>query len=165
MRKIGRGLAGFLAAAILGGLPCSAAVPARLNPRERALLIRAIASSYPEEPYAAKVGMAAVVLRRMGKDGTTLAETVESLTAEGAFPEADRIAAAVDEDLYRITAKAADDALAGADPTFGALTFRPLRPAAEHSYDLRFDDRREDGIRSEKLAADCTTVIGGVGFR
>ena len=140
--------------------------PLDLDKRERALLCRAMAQSYPEEPYAAYVGMAAAVLNRMDRDGIGCAEAVAAMAAEGAFPGADRLAAAVEEKRYRLAGDAVEAALAGADPTSGAMHFLRFEGDAGWAADLNFNDEREDLEQSQILAqaADCPVLIGEVGF-
>ena len=137
-----------------------------LDRRERGLLCRVVAQSYPEEPYAALVGMAAVVLNRMDRDGIGCAEAVAAMAAEGAFPGADRLAAAVEEKRYRLAGDAVEAALSGADPTSGAMHFRRFEGNAGWAADLNFNDKREDREQSQILAqaSGCTVLIGGVGF-
>ena len=138
----------------------------QLDKRECALLCRAMAQSYPEEPYAALVGMAAVVLNRMDRDGIGCAEAVEAMAAEGAFPGMGRLAAAMEEKRYRLAGDAVEAALSGADPTSGAMHFRRFAGDAGWAADLNFNDEREDREQSQILsqASGCPVLIGGIGF-
>ena len=157
----------ILAALAIPAIPAQAIRERTLDGREKALLIRAIASSYPEAEYAAQVGMAAAALNRMDRCGIGLADAAEALAAEGAFPAWDQLAGEIGEKEIRIAENAVEAALAGADPTGGAVTFRRFEGDAGWETDLRFDDRREDTERAQirEAAEDYAVLIGGIGFR
>ncbi|MBQ3707596.1 MAG: cell wall hydrolase [Clostridia bacterium] len=136
----------------------------RLTARDRAYFASMLAANYGGDPYAAEVGIAALVLRRMRMPGypDSAAGVIAALRAEGEFllpPDTKK-----DPGRMRRARDAIRDAEAGMDPSGGALFFRSA-PALS-GFDLRFDDAREDAARreTERLLADCRVVCGRVGF-
>lgn len=141
------------------------------GPADRDYLVRAMAANYGEETYAAQVGIAAVVLRRMGTAGypDSAAGVIEGLRAEGEFtkyPACSRVGEDSPDDsrTLRIASDAVRDALRGADPAEGFLSFRTVRP--RRGFDLRFDDAREDESARQTLISlsECEVIIGNAGF-
>ncbi|MBO6052169.1 MAG: cell wall hydrolase [Clostridia bacterium] len=137
----------------------------RLTERDRAYLASMLAANYGGEPYAAQVGIAAVVLRRMHAAGypDSAAGVIAALASEGEFtkmpsPEGD-------PGRLRRARDAVRDALCGMDPSDGALVFHAA-PETE-GFDLRFDDAREDAAdrAAAAILADCRVVCGRIGFR
>ena len=137
----------------------------RLTERDGAFLASMLAANYGGEPYAAQVGIASVVLRRMRTAGfpDSAAGVIAAFAFEGEFTEPP--AAREDPGRLRRARDAVRDALRGMDPSDGATFFRSVEPAS--GFDLRFDDAREDaaGRVAERLLADCRVVCGRVGFR
>ena len=160
-----------------------------LSPADEILLSQTLAERCPDAPYAVRVAMAAVVLRRL-EPGSSLSEVLTRLEAEGAFGEPgpsepgrrgkpllslssalrrflrDRAVGRDKADrLAVLSLDAVRAAESGADPVPGALSFRcvPLPDGG----DLLFDDSREDGQRERigKELEDCDVIVGNVGFR
>jgi len=147
-------------AVILFAVPVSGA---ELSPADREYLIRAVSSSYPDVGFGGRVGICAVILRRMEDD--RFPDTAAEVTAyfgDGCFP----VFAEPDEKVRRLTEDALQLALDGADPTGGALYFTVLDDG-KPVYDLRFDNSGEKrhGRDIESAARHCTAVIDGIGFR
>ncbi|MBR5681358.1 MAG: cell wall hydrolase [Clostridia bacterium] len=137
----------------------------RLTERDRAYLASMLAANYGGEPYAAQVGIAAVVLRRMGETGypDSAAGVIAALASEGEFTKTP--SPLEDPGRLRRARDAVRDAQNGMDPSGGAMVFRSA-PAAS-GFDLRFDDAREDAAerKAAEILADCRVVCGRIGFR
>ncbi len=135
---------------------------AELSPRDRAYLIRAAASSYPDVGFGGRVGICAVILNRMDDDRfPDTAADVVAYFGDGCFASF----AEPDAKSRRLTEDALDMALSGADPTDGALYFSVLDDGSP-VYDLRFDNSGEKRLAQdvENAARHCTAVIDGIGF-
>ncbi len=101
-----------------------------LYPEDAAYLIRAVAEECAahDVSYAARVGIAAVVLNRI--EDSRYPDTAAAVLSTWESP---LFAAAPSPDIadpheYRLTEDACTTALAGADPTGGALHFEFLDP-------------------------------------
>lgn len=180
---------------LLGLLLPSAAGAVSLSPSDETVLARTLAEECPEVPYAARVGMAAAVLGRMGspEHPDSLRDVLAELEREGAFgsPEAERSRASVPGPsslfgvrrilsrlgdfirgrrekgprLYELSLHAVRAAEAGADPMDGALSFRVVRPS--RTPDFLFNDAGEDA-ESRRIGDELREyplIVGGVGFR
>ena len=155
--------------------------------REERFLADALAQRCGDVSFAARVGIAAVALRRMASPDfpDTAAQVLAGLEKEQAFgggkPRGgtgrlfERAAEGIlsliapdretREETGRLTRDAVRAAANGADPTEGALYFRIAEPPG--GWDLDFDDGREDA-EAERIArelADYPKIIGRVGFR
>lgn len=144
-------------AAVLCPLLCWAVAGTVLadTEQENELIIRAVATSYPEVDMGGRVALCAVILNRV--ENSAFPETVAGVIRgmDSGF-EADKLYETVDEKLYRITRDACLAARAGCDPTGGLLYFDRLptpslgenRPAFEENRDL----------------SEYRAVIGNLGF-
>ena len=149
----------FMLAALWFAVPVSGM---ELMPAEREYLIRGVAASYPDVGFGGRVGLCAVVLNRMEDDGfPDTAAGVIAYFGDGCFMKLDE----PDEKLRRLTEDALEMALAGADPTDGALYFTVLDDGSP-VYDMKFDNSGEKRIarQVEDAARYCTAVIDGIGF-
>ena len=135
---------------------------AELSPRDREYLIHAVASSYPDVGFGGRVGICAVVLRRIEDDRfpDTAAEVIMYF-GDGCFGDHHT----PDEKVLRLTRDALDMVFQGADPTVNALYFTILDDGAP-IYDLLFDNsgekQRDRAVGN--YARFCTAVIDGIGF-
>ena len=145
-----------------GTVPTEQTEEVRLTARDRAYLESMLAANYGGDSYAAEVGIAALVLRRMRTPGypDSAAGVIAALRAEGEFA----LPPKEEENALRRARDAVRDAACGMDPSGGALFFRSA-PALT-GFDLRFDDTREDAAArtAERMLADCRVVCGRVGF-
>ncbi|MBQ4353401.1 MAG: cell wall hydrolase [Clostridia bacterium] len=134
---------------------CLLAVPVCADSSEDELIIRAVASSYPDADFGAKTALCAVILNRMEDSGypDTAAGVIRAADS-GFDPLA--LASVRDEKILRITRDACRAARAGADPTGGLLGFEVLpKPTRK--------DNRADFSASLDLSK-YRVVMGGIGF-
>lgn len=123
---------------------------------ERELIEYELTVCYPDISLAERVGICAVILNRMENESypDTAVGVVESLRSQGEFI---RVPYLLDSDLankaYRMSCDALTQALDGADPTFGALSFRYEKP---HLRD--FGEKSEISLKTGEL------LIGDVIF-
>lgn len=143
-----------------------------LTSADRDYLIRAVASSFPDVSFAARVGIISVIMNRISSDGypDTAAGAIVSMSSSFAI---ERMSAKPDPKLRRITEDALEAVLAGARPVGDAVSFichdRAMKRnslAARLPLDLFFDNTSERSIKSEILTDlnSCTVIIDGIGF-
>ena len=103
-------------------------------PEDAAYLVRAMTQECAEHdiPYAARVGIAAVILNRVEDD--RYPDTAAAvLSAWDAFDASDpQLPLTIDNREYRLCMDAWKAAEAGADPTGGALHYEILDPTLVH---------------------------------
>lgn len=133
----------------------SAASAVGVNEVDAELIARAVATSYPEAEFGAKVGICAVILNRIGTYGypDTAAGVIRA--ADSGF-DADILAADVSEKSLRFAKDACLAAISGNDPTGGLLSFERLPTPT-----------RKDNLYDFANSLDLSkykVVIGGVGF-
>lgn len=132
---------------------------------ERELIIRAVASSYPDVDYAERVGICAVLLNRMASEDypNTAGGVIASFIAEGEFACFDGSAGHIAEKLLRLTSDALDCALNGADPSGGMMNFITADRLVEARgrVDFDFDDTYEDGVMRSKISGLRRRARGG----
>ena len=164
----------FILAAVLILVCAAVSYAVMVCEAEAEYLARAIAESYGGETFGVKVAISAVAVN-IKEAGLTdsLAGAVAILLADGEFNELGRWCDKLDGETYRICIDAVNAAVAGADPTGGAMNFSRLE--GKTKADLRFDDSREDEIErkmwreldrlSSEAGSEVTpTIIDGFGF-
>lgn len=151
----------------------SAVLPTHeLTAADRDYLVRAVASSFPEVSFAARVGIISVIINRVSSEGypDTAAGAIASMSSVFSL---ERISADPDPDIRRVTEDALGAVLAGARPVGDSTNFacheRALKGrglASRIPLDLFFDNTSEQAIRSEILESlsSCTVIIDGIGF-
>ena len=99
-------------------------VKASLLPHEREYLVNQLTLCYCDVDLSARVGICAVIFRRMAdpRYPDTAAGVIETLRNEGEFISRGQIP----DDSARLSADAVMMAESGADPTMGALCFRKI---------------------------------------
>ena len=119
------------------------------------IIIRAVASSYPEASLGAKTAICSVIRNRIASDGFGDC-AAEVIRAENSGFDAARLCCAVDAKNARITRDACTAAMKGADPTGGALYFEKLPEPSRKDNRVAFE--------AEMDVSKYTAVIGGFGF-
>jgi len=143
-----------------------------INPVDRDYLIKAVAASYPDVSFGARVAIAAVVVNRVKSPDypDTAAGAIVSL---GDMFNQVGSAKKISPEILRLTADAVDTVLAGADPTGGCTSFvcheRVMRGgeiSARTPLDLFFNDYSEENIKHDILTSMsyCKVIIDGIGF-
>ena len=110
-------------------------MPLILQPEDADYLVRAMTQECADQkiPYAARVGMTAVILNRMEDDHypDTAAAVLAAWDIFGLCPP-DPLPSPAYEQEYRLCTDAFRSAESGADPTGGALHFEILEPDVVH---------------------------------
>ncbi len=122
---------------------------------EDELIVRAVATSYPQADMGARVALCAVILNRLenGAFGESVAGIIMGLDS-GFDP--DKLCEEIDDKLYRITWDACKAARAGSDPTGGLLYFERLDGPGLGENHPAFLKKRDMGR--------YRVVIGDLGF-
>ena len=119
------------------------------------LIIRAVASCYPDAEFGTKTAICAVILNRVEAEG--FGNSVSAvIRAVGSGFDASLLCEKIEEKNLRITYDACVAALAGADPTNGLLYFEKLPEPEIDDNLVEFEEK----MNLEKYRA----VIGGYGF-
>ncbi len=169
MRK--RSFCAMLTAVAIACGMSSAVCAAVLSPEDEEFLVRSVAAEYGEMPYAARVGVIAVILNRVEAEDyprTAAGVILAYRNADGSPRFAERELAGVEEAdsrVWRMTRDACAAVLAGADITGGALNFEVIEEIPR-PLDLDFDDRGEEEY-ARALRERCKKyklVVDGVGF-
>lgn len=128
---------------------------AAVSDSDAELISRAVATSYPDIDFGARVGICAVILNRLESEKfPSNVSTV--ITAMDSGFNGTIIARQTDERIMRFSRDACNAALSGADPTGGALFFEQLpKPTRK--------DNRPDFADSLDLSK-YKVVVGTVGF-
>lgn len=122
---------------------------------ERELIEYELTVCYPDISLAERVGICAVILNRMKNESypDTAVGVVESLRSQGKLIMVSYLDSDLADKAYRMSCDALTQALDGADPTFGALSFRYEKP---HLRD--FGEKSEISLKTGEL------LIGDVIF-
>lgn len=165
----------FLTFILCCGYSVSAVTPTEpeLTSADRDYLVRAVASSFPDVSFAARVGIISVVINRITSEGypDTAAGAIASL--DGSFPLYRISSHRPDSKTLRITEDALEAVLAGGRPVGSCKSFvfheRALKGSglsARIPLDLFFDNSAERKMKKEILDTldSCSVIIDGVGF-
>ena len=154
--------------AVLMGTAAPSAVRAgEVKPEDAEFLVGSIAAEYGKLPYAARVGVVAVILNRMKAQAypDTAAGVISTYRNEDGSLRFRARRLAASERALRMTRDAYAAVASGADVTGGALNFEFV-DIDRGKLDLDFDDHGEDEHKRE-VAERCRKyklVIDGVGF-
>lgn len=122
---------------------------------ERELIEYELTVCYPDITFVERVGICAVILNRMKNESypDTAVGVVESLRSQVEFIPIKYSDSSKADKAYRMSRDALRQALDGADPTFGAISFRYEKP---HLRD--FGEKAEISLKPGEL------VLGSIIF-
>ena len=138
-----------------------------LSPEDAEFLVRSVAAEYGDMPYAARVGVVAVIMNRVESEeypGSATGVIVTYRNADGSLRFNKKSLQASDRAL-RMTQDAYTAVMSGADVTDGALNFEFIERVPV-KLDFDFDDHGEDEYAREmdRRCKKYKLVIDGVGF-
>lgn len=138
-----------------------------LSPEDAEFLVRSVAAEYGDMPYAARVGVVAVIMNRVESEeypGSATGVIVTYRNADGSLRFNKKSLQASDRAL-RMTQDAYFSVINGGDITGGALSFEFVEQIPR-KLDFDFDDHSEDKYAREMQTKykKYKLAIDGVGF-